>query len=168
MRISRVEALRIKQPDFEQFEWWCTSPLDTLYDEGKNSRERGAGVFNVPIDLRRDPVFHVLVRVTTDDGLTGLGAIGLSRFLAQASGQWGWWLTGGVLLSAMAGLWTERRSRAARPPIWLASVDTLIWAMLPFAAFGHWDWGLAAVTAYAAASFAWVETIKLRDDPPQP
>lgn len=85
MRISRIEALRIRQPDFEQFEWWCTSPLDLLYDEGKKGRERGAGLFNVPIDLRRDPVFHVLVRVTTDDGLSGLGAIGLgSSAMAEA------------------------------------------------------------------------------------
>ena len=96
----------------------------------------------------------------------GLGVAGLSRLLATASGQWGWWLTGGLLVAAMLGLSAERRLSPARPPIWLASVDTLIWAMLPFAAFGHWDWGLGAVAAYAAASFAWVEGIKLRDIPP--
>jgi L-alanine-DL-glutamate epimerase-like enolase superfamily enzyme len=85
MRITRVEALRIRQPEFEQFPWWCTSPLDLLYDEGKKGRERGAGLFNVPIDLRRDPVFHVIVRVTTDNGITGLGAIGLgSEAMADA------------------------------------------------------------------------------------
>jgi L-rhamnonate dehydratase len=85
MRISRVEALRIRQPEFERFPWWCTSPLDLLYDEGKKGRERGAALFNVPLDLRRDPVFHVLVRVTTDDGLVGLGAIGLgSQAMAEA------------------------------------------------------------------------------------
>ncbi len=88
MRISRIEALKIAQPEFEQFEWWCTSPLDLLYDEGAKGRERGAGLFNVPIDLRRDPVFHVLVRVTTDEGLTGLGAIGLgSSAMAEAVEQ---------------------------------------------------------------------------------
>jgi L-alanine-DL-glutamate epimerase-like enolase superfamily enzyme len=85
MRIARVEALRIKQPDFEEFEWWLTGPLDLLYDEGRRRRERGAALFNMPVDLRRDPVFHVLVRVTTDDGLTGLGAIGLgSTPMAEA------------------------------------------------------------------------------------
>lgn len=85
MRISRIEALRIRQPDFDNFPWWCTSPLDLLYDEGKYTRERGAGVFNVPIDLRGDQVFHVIVRVTTDNGLTGLGAIGLgSQAMAEA------------------------------------------------------------------------------------
>jgi len=97
----------------------------------------------------------------------GLGAAGLSRLLATASGQWGWWLTGGLLIAAMLGLAAERRLSPARPPIWLASVDTLIWAMLPFAAFGHWDWGLGAVTLYAAASFVWIETIKLRNIPPE-
>ena len=96
----------------------------------------------------------------------GLGALGLSRILAGASGQWGWWLTGGMLVAAMLALWIERRQSEVRPPIWLASVDTLIWAMLPFAAFGHWDWGMGAVTGYAAASFAWVEGVKLRDIPP--
>ena len=97
----------------------------------------------------------------------GLGAAGLSRLLATASGQWGWWLTGGLLIAAMLGLAAERRLSPAKPPIWLASVDTLIWAMLPFAAFGHWDWGLGAVTLYAAASFVWIETIKLRNIPPE-
>jgi L-alanine-DL-glutamate epimerase-like enolase superfamily enzyme len=88
MRISRIEALRIRQPEFEAFPWWCTSQIDLLYDEGKKSRERGAGLFNVPLDLRTDPVFHVIVRVTTDDGLTGLGAIGLgSQAMADAVEQ---------------------------------------------------------------------------------
>ncbi len=85
MRISRVEALRIRQPKFEQFDWWLTGPLDLLYDEGKRRRDQGAALFNMPIDLRSDPVFHVLVRVTTDEGLRGLGAIGLgSRAMADA------------------------------------------------------------------------------------
>ena len=88
MRISRVEALRIRQPEFESFPWWCTSQIDLLYDEGKKSRERGAGLFNVPLDMRRDPVFHVIVRVTTDDGFTGLGAIGLgSQAMSDAVEQ---------------------------------------------------------------------------------
>src|SRR4051812_46432390 len=85
MRISRVEALRIRQPEFPQYDWWATTPLDVLFDEGRLRRERGAALFNVPLDLRRDPTFHVLVRVSTDDGLTGLGAIGLgSRAMADA------------------------------------------------------------------------------------
>jgi hypothetical protein len=97
----------------------------------------------------------------------GLGAAGLSRLLATVSGQWGWWLTGALLVAAMLGLSAERRLNPAKPPIWLASVDTLIWAMLPFAAFSHWDWGLGAVTFYAVASLVWIETIKLRNIPPE-
>jgi len=98
----------------------------------------------------------------------GLAAGGLTRLLARDTGQWGWWLTGGVLLASLIGLWIERRAGAARPPIWLASVDTLIWLMLPFAMIGHWDWGLAAITAYAAGSFGWVEGRKLQDISPPP
>jgi hypothetical protein len=93
----------------------------------------------------------------------GVGVVGLARMLAGASGQWGWWLTGALLIAAMLGLWAERRLGALAPPIWLASVDTLIWTMLPFAASGHWDWGFAATAAYAAGSFVWIEWRKLRD-----
>jgi len=93
----------------------------------------------------------------------GIGVVGLARTLADANGQWGWWLTGGTLIAAMLALWVERRITDQPPPIWLASVDTLIWTMLPFAAFGHWDWGFAATTAYAAASFGWLEWRKSRD-----
>jgi L-rhamnonate dehydratase len=85
LKIARVDALRIRQPEFEDFAWWSTSPLDALYDEGRRRREGGAALFNAPIDSRADAVFHVLVRVTTDDGLTGLGAIGLgSQAMADA------------------------------------------------------------------------------------
>ena len=84
MKIACVDALRIRQPEFEDFTWWATSPLDALYDEGRRQRDRGASLFNRTLDIR-DDVFHVLVRVTTDDGLTGLGAIGLgSRAMADA------------------------------------------------------------------------------------
>ncbi|MDR3634566.1 MAG: enolase C-terminal domain-like protein [Isosphaeraceae bacterium] len=85
MKISRVEALRIRQPKFEDFAWWATTACDALYDEGRRQREQGTGLFNAPIEHRRDAVFHVLVRVTTDEGLTGLGAIGLgSSAMAEA------------------------------------------------------------------------------------
>jgi hypothetical protein len=49
-------------------------------------------------------------------------------------------------------------------PIWLASVDTLIWMMLPFALSGHWNWGFGALALYSFASFAWAQTRKLKDD----
>ena len=85
MKTAHVEALRIRQPEFQDFPWWVTSPTDALYDEGRRQRERKSALFNRPLDLGGDSVFHVLVRMTTDDGLTGLGAIGLgSRAMADA------------------------------------------------------------------------------------
>lgn len=95
-------------------------------------------------------------------GGAALGVAGLARILVGTTGQWGWWLTGGVAIGAMLALWVERRSSAIVPPLWLASVDTLLWAMLPFAACGRWDWGLAATAVYAAGSFAWMAWRRLR------
>ncbi|MEO2046061.1 MAG: enolase C-terminal domain-like protein [Pirellulales bacterium] len=83
--ISKVEVIRIRQPEFEQFPWWCTQPTDVLFDDGQRLREDSSVLFNASLDHRSDLVFHVIVRVTTDDGITGLGAIGLgSEAMAQA------------------------------------------------------------------------------------
>ena len=95
----------------------------------------------------------------------GLATMGLSRLLAETSGQWGWWLSGALLIAAMLGLWVERRHSQTKPPLWLASADTMIWAMLPFAIYGRWDWGFAAVTAYAFLSFCWFEWDKANNLP---
>src|SRR5262249_46338390 len=85
MKIARVEALRIRQPDFSEFSWWATSPTDALFDEGRRLRDKQPALFNRPLEVRGDPVFYVLVRITTDDGLTGLGTIGLgSQAMAEA------------------------------------------------------------------------------------
>lgn len=60
-------------------------------------------------------------------------------------------------IAATGALSVERRTLAAlgapSPPTWLASVDGLIWAALPFAAAGQWLAGAVAGTTYAAASF---------------
>jgi hypothetical protein len=95
----------------------------------------------------------------------GLGVAGLARLLVTTTGQWGWWLVGGLLAASVLGVSAERRHGEAAPPIWLASVDTLIWAMLPFALLRHWDWGLIAATAYAAGSFVWTQWRRFRDNP---
>ena len=50
--------------------------------------------------------------------------------------------------------------RAISP--WLCGVDAAIWAYLPFAAFGHWRTGLAALALYATASFFRVQQLALR------
>lgn len=94
-----------------------------------------------------------------------VGAAGLARVLAARSGQWGWFVIAAALVAIMASLAHERETRNAPSPIWLASVDTLLWAMLPFALFGRWGGGMIAATLYAAGSFAWLHW-RQRDDFP--
>lgn len=93
------------------------------------------------------------------DRLAGLVAVvGLSAGLMRGTGQWGWCLTGALLIVAVL-LAVPLRAAAPRPvPLWLATRRTLAWALLPFACLGRWDWGLAALAAYAAASFGFLYT----------
>ena len=77
MQIADVEAIRIAAPDWPPQEGWTTSPMDALYDDAARFRERPMGRYNGLVDVRTDPVFVVIVRVTTDDGLTGLGGVAL-------------------------------------------------------------------------------------------
>jgi hypothetical protein len=83
-----------------------------------------------------------------------LVVIGIAGTLAAASGQWGWWLMGVVLLGVMAALGVERRIVPRPHPPWIASADMLGWAMLPFAAAGRWDIGMVVLVFYATGSFA--------------
>jgi hypothetical protein len=84
------------------------------------------------------------------------GAGGLAGRLAAATGQWGWWLVGGVLLGMMAGLSAARKLDEKPAPLWFASADVLAWTMLPFAISGWWGIGLGALAGYAGLSFAWI------------
>ena len=77
MKIDRVEALRIRQPEFSPVDSWCTGPTDALYERGTRMREMAFGLFNAPIRERRADVFMVIVRVWDDAGRYGLGCIGL-------------------------------------------------------------------------------------------
>jgi hypothetical protein len=87
-------------------------------------------------------------------------------FLALAAslepqGGWGWWLTASVAIATMLALRVERRMAAQVTgrggPVWLASLDGLIWGFLPFALIGQWEAGIAALAGYAAVSFAFVQ-----------
>ncbi|SNS09160.1 hypothetical protein SAMN06295912_101287 [Sphingomonas laterariae] len=74
---------------------------------------------------------------------------------------WGMALVTAILLGGMAALAGEQRILRAlpggSPPLWIASLDALIWAMTPFALIGHWAAGLAGLALYAVASFAAVQ-----------
>ena len=73
MKIIRVEAIKIGEPEWDPSEGWTTSPMDGLFEKVDGSM----GVFNGLVGLRTDKVFTVIVRVTTDSGLTGLGGVAL-------------------------------------------------------------------------------------------
>lgn len=90
--------------------------------------------------------------------LTGaaLAALGLARGLAAETRQWGWWLTGLLLIASTVAVRLEQRRTGASPPLWIASVDTLAWALVPLACLGRWGGGMAALTAYSAGSFLWL------------
>jgi len=84
MRIAKVEAIRIREPEWSPPRWWSTLPTDILFDLGQQMREMSVGLYNAPIEMRTDPVTVVIVRVTTDDGTYGLGGIALgSEAMAQ-------------------------------------------------------------------------------------
>ena len=74
---------------------------------------------------------------------------------------WGWWSIAALLIAAMAALSIERRIAARltglAEPLWLPSLDGMIWGFVPFALAGYWPAGVAALTGYAILSFAWVQ-----------
>jgi L-alanine-DL-glutamate epimerase-like enolase superfamily enzyme len=77
VRITDVEVIRVKAPVWDPPEGWTTSPLDALFDEAEGHRAAPMGVYNGLPGTRTDPVFTVIVRVTTEGGQTGLGGIAL-------------------------------------------------------------------------------------------
>lgn len=94
------------------------------------------------------------------------GVAATAALLALAGGVageagWGTWMVIAAIIGAMAALAGERRILARLPgglsPPWIASIDGLAWAMLPFAIGGYWLAGLIALALYAAASFAFVQ-----------
>jgi L-rhamnonate dehydratase len=77
MRITEIEAIRIRLPEWQPQDGWTTSPTDALFDLGEALRAKPMGVYNGLIDQRTDPTFIVIVRVHSDTGLYGLGGIAL-------------------------------------------------------------------------------------------
>lgn len=81
MKISDVKAVCIPAPQWQATPEWCTSPMDNLFETGE--RYRLNGLLNGS-DMRTDTTLYVFVEVTTDDGITGIGGIGLgSAAMAQ-------------------------------------------------------------------------------------
>lgn len=85
----------------------------------------------------------------------GATLLALAYALAATSG-WGVWIMALLLLLAMAGIAGERLILARLPggvPLpWIATLDGLIWACLPFAVTGYWLAGMGALALYALLS----------------
>lgn len=66
-----------------------------------------------------------------------------------------------AFLLALVGerLLLGRLASAHRAPAWIAGADAAAWSYLPFAAFGAWRIGLAAVALYAIVSFFRVQRL---------
>lgn len=99
------------------------------------------------------PLAHLLDPLLA--GAATVAVLGLGWRLWGAGGQWGWMLLaalvpGGLCLMAAA----KRIARRETSPLWLASIDALIWTLVPFALAGRWGAGLAALACYAWASAA--------------
>ena len=88
--------------------------------------------------------------------LAGAGLAGLAYALAPAQG-WGMVLLAFTTLAFLIALGIETEGRTIRGRLFLAERKGLIWLMLPFAIFGAWQAGLAALFAYAASSFFWAQ-----------
>ena len=77
MQIERVEALKIGEPTWTGPDWWSTGPTDALFEAGNRERVGRLGLYNKPVGASSDKTFAVIVRVTTDTGLEGIGVVGL-------------------------------------------------------------------------------------------
>jgi L-alanine-DL-glutamate epimerase-like enolase superfamily enzyme len=81
MKISDVKVHRIPAPQWQATFEWYTSPMDNLFETGDQYRLNG--LLNGS-DMRTDTTLYVFVEITTDDGITGIGGIGLgSEAMAQ-------------------------------------------------------------------------------------
>jgi len=71
MRVAAIEAIPIREPSpREERDWWCTAPTDIFLPgptdgPGRISGHAAGGISNV------------VVRIRTDDGLEGVGTVGL-------------------------------------------------------------------------------------------
>ncbi|MGH3516802.1 MAG: enolase C-terminal domain-like protein [Haloechinothrix sp.] len=73
MRIAAVEIISLYEPRAERpRDWWSTTPLDVLYSEETHHLSR-----RQPGAEARGSVSNVIVQVHTDEGLSGLGTVGV-------------------------------------------------------------------------------------------
>lgn len=96
----------------------------------------------------------------------GASLVILGYDLAITQG-WGMVLLASLILVFLVALGIETGGRRVRGAMLLAERKGLIWLMLPFAALGQWQAGLAALFAYCGASFFWAQR-EVHTAPPPP
>lgn len=96
----------------------------------------------------------------------GASLVILGYDLAITQG-WGMVLLACLILVFLVALGIETGGKRVRGAMLLAERKGLIWLMLPFAALGQWQAGLAALFAYCGASFFWAQR-EVHTAPPPP
>jgi len=96
----------------------------------------------------------------------GAALVVLAYGLAAVHG-WGMVLLAFTILAFLVALEIETEGRRVRGALFLAERKGMTWLMLPFAAFGYWQAGLAVLFAYAAGSFFWAQREAHAVAPPQ-
>lgn len=96
--------------------------------------------------------------------LGGAVLLALGWHLTRTGGGWGCFV---LALAALAFLGAEANherlvGRPARRPLWLAEPDTIAWGLVPFALFGAWTVGLAAIALLAFASLLQLQKLTAR------
>lgn len=89
--------------------------------------------------------------------LAGVTVLGLLARQEAATGGWGWWTIALLVPAALGGMTALRpvahALRTPPTPLWTASGDALLWLAPALAVLGGWRWAIAALAAYAGASF---------------
>jgi hypothetical protein len=86
----------------------------------------------------------------------GLALLGLGASRAEFDG-WGTMLLAALPIAFLLAQGVEVRGHPVRGIVFLAERKGLAWLMLPFAVFGQWTAGLAALAGYSVASFFWAQ-----------
>jgi hypothetical protein len=89
--------------------------------------------------------------------LFAAAALVILAYDLAAERGWGMILVAFTTLAFLAALAVESDGGRVRGAVVLAERKGMTWLLLPFAAFGLWHAGLAALFAYAAASFFWAQ-----------
>jgi len=89
--------------------------------------------------------------------LFAAAALVILAYDLAAERGWGMILVAFTTLAFLAALAVEKEGKRVRGAVLLAERKGMTWLLVPFAAFGLWHAGLAALFAYAAASFFWAQ-----------